>query len=267
MTWFKKKEEMDSGSDEWCVILAKAQAGRKPDVVQALANMFSLTPDFAEQLLSNTPVMLVDNLSGELASKVKQHLEQAGAEISVTNERKDKRKCCRLGWKTPPDLSFLGKPEPTLPARETSSVYEIEMRHLEEKLAIATAQAVEYREKIERLSDENAQLAKALDEAREEERRVAAETGQLQALTQAKAEMEQSLREFEAALEETRKAKDAAEAEKWRLAGTLDQMEGRLRQAESERELAWNFFKEKADFLEKEIQALRQEAERIRSGN
>ncbi|HTL47478.1 MAG TPA: hypothetical protein VL688_05385 [Verrucomicrobiae bacterium] len=96
-------------------------------MARTISEVFSLSPEEASDLVSNTPIILLDNLTRSLAAKVKEYFRGAGAEIILTNDIFYKRKCYRTVWPDPPNLSFLhklqqeekaGEKEEALPAEE-----------------------------------------------------------------------------------------------------------------------------------------------------
>lgn len=92
----------------WCLILNPIYNEiDKRKVAHKISEMFSLSPEEAEELVDNTPIILLDNLPRAVADRVKKHFQPTGAEVFMTNEVYLKRKCYRTVWPEPPNLSFF----------------------------------------------------------------------------------------------------------------------------------------------------------------
>ncbi|MBI3307163.1 MAG: hypothetical protein HYZ84_05090 [Candidatus Omnitrophica bacterium] len=79
----------------------------KKRVSQKISEAFSLSQDEASDLVANTPIILLDNLTKDDAVRVKKYFQPTGAEIMLTNDLFLKRKCYRTVWPDTPTLSFL----------------------------------------------------------------------------------------------------------------------------------------------------------------
>ncbi len=103
------RHKKTQGEDQnWCVILSPipSEIDRKK-VAQKISGGFSLSLDEAFDLVSNTPIIILDNLTRDVAGKLKDYFRAAGAETILTNDVFQKRKCYRTVWPEPPNLSFL----------------------------------------------------------------------------------------------------------------------------------------------------------------
>lgn len=99
----KSKYMLDS---EWAIVLDRStNEFLKHKAVEKLTELFSLSSDEAKELIENTPIILLDHLPFELASKIKDHFTQVSIDCSVTNDTFTKRKCFRAVWPEQPDLS------------------------------------------------------------------------------------------------------------------------------------------------------------------
>ncbi len=92
----------------WCIVLnpLRSELDRKR-VARKISEVFSLSSEEASDLVVNTPIILLDNLTRTIATKVKDYFLSTGAEIVLTNDVLVKRKCYRTVWPEPPSLSFL----------------------------------------------------------------------------------------------------------------------------------------------------------------
>ncbi len=101
----KKNQENDQN---WCLVLNTLQSEiDKKKVAGKISEVFSLSQDEAVDLVSNTPIILLDNLARPVAVKAKDYFRSTGAEMFLTNDIFLKRKCYRTVWPDPPSLSFL----------------------------------------------------------------------------------------------------------------------------------------------------------------
>lgn len=108
----------------WCVILTPIKNDfDKKKVAQKISEIFSLSSDESADLVSNTPIILLDNLSRTIAVQVQDYFRGLGAEMKLTNDVLQKRKCYRTVWPDPPNLSFLHdwQPAETLPMQGDES--------------------------------------------------------------------------------------------------------------------------------------------------
>lgn len=114
------RHKKPQGEDQnWCVILSPipSEIDRKK-VAQKISGGFSLSLDEAVDLVSNTPIIILDNLTREIAAKVKEYFRAAGAETVLTNDVFQKRKCYRTVWPEPPSLAFLQNWSPAEPSKD-----------------------------------------------------------------------------------------------------------------------------------------------------
>jgi len=102
----KKQEE----EQNWCIVLTPLRNEiDKKKVARKISEVFYLSLEEALDLVSNTPIILLDNLSRSLAAEVKDYFRNEGAELVLTNDIFYKRKCYRTVWPETPNLSFLNQ--------------------------------------------------------------------------------------------------------------------------------------------------------------
>lgn len=103
----KKKQEEEQN---WCIVLTPLRNEiDKKKVARKISEVFYLSLEEALDLVSNTPIILLDNLSRTLAAEVKDYFRNEGAELVLTNDIFYKRKCYRTVWPETPNLSFLNQ--------------------------------------------------------------------------------------------------------------------------------------------------------------
>lgn len=112
---------------DWAVILNRAptdfQRHRAGDL---LIDVFHLSSDEAGELMANTPIVLLDQISLETAEKIREHFSKAGVDCSATNDILQKRKCFRAIWPQTPDLSrFLESSPKNSPEEELTSSFQL----------------------------------------------------------------------------------------------------------------------------------------------
>ena len=133
-------KKVQKSEQNWCLILNPLYNEiDKRKVSRKISETFTLSTEEADDLVNNTPIILLDNLSHETASQVKDFFRPTGAELLMTNEVYLKRKCYRTVWPEPPSLSFLATevPEPERPKSESHRLHPDEaleeMRTLSDK--------------------------------------------------------------------------------------------------------------------------------------
>lgn len=100
----KKQEE----EQNWSIVLTPLRNEiDKKKIARKITEVFSLSLSEASDLVANTPIILLDNLSKATAVKVRDYFRQDGAELILTNDIFYKRKCYRTVWPEAPNLSFL----------------------------------------------------------------------------------------------------------------------------------------------------------------
>ncbi len=90
----------------------------KHKLAQKISEAFKLSQEESLDLVNNTPIILLDNLTRSIADSVKIFFETMPAELFLTNDVYLKRKCYRTVWPEQPNLSFLER----LPAPAPASV-------------------------------------------------------------------------------------------------------------------------------------------------
>lgn len=114
-------------SDDWSVILSSCNSKLKKELVKRISEIFELDKKDAEQALSNMPLILLDNLSFGMATRIKNYFVKLGAVVETTNMDMIKKNYSQVLWPEVPDLSFFlneetkppfreAKPEPMVPA-------------------------------------------------------------------------------------------------------------------------------------------------------
>ena len=97
--------------EEWGVVLHSVPSKNKREIVKRLGEIFELDKRDAEQILSNMPLILVDNLSFGLAASIKKFFLNTGAVAETTNHDMIKKNCFQVLWPQTPDFSFFMKSE------------------------------------------------------------------------------------------------------------------------------------------------------------
>jgi len=93
--------------ENWSVILQSYNQKKKKDFAKKFAQTFGLDKKDAAQAISNTPIIILDNLSFGVAMRVKKHFQELGAVMETTNYDMIKKNCYQIGWPETPDLSFF----------------------------------------------------------------------------------------------------------------------------------------------------------------
>ncbi len=98
-------------AEDWSVVLQSVPSRNKKEIVKRLEEIFELEKHDAEQVLSNMPLILLDNLSFGLAARIKKYFQKVGAVAETTNHDMIKKNCFQIVWPQTPDLSFFMKNE------------------------------------------------------------------------------------------------------------------------------------------------------------
>ena len=102
-------------AEDWGVVLQSVPSKHKKEIVKRLEEIFELDKHDAEQVLTNMPLILIDNISFGLAARVKKYFQKLGAVAETTNHEMIKKNCFQVVWPQTPDLAFFLKEE-TKPA-------------------------------------------------------------------------------------------------------------------------------------------------------
>lgn len=124
-------KKAQQGGQDWFVVLnpLKSELERNK-IAKEIAKAFLLPVEEANDLVMNTPIILIDNLLYATALQVKQYFRNSQADILVSNDSVLKRRCYRTVWPTPPNLSFLHQ----LDAKPVSQKTETEKLDQEEAI-------------------------------------------------------------------------------------------------------------------------------------
>lgn len=103
-----RNKKTQGEEQNWCLILNPLRSEiDKKKITAKIAQVFSLSAEETADLVANTPIILLDNLARATASKLKEYFLSTGADMLLTNDTLQKRKCYRTVWPEPPNLSFL----------------------------------------------------------------------------------------------------------------------------------------------------------------
>jgi chromosome segregation ATPase len=110
----KKKQGEEQN---WSIVLSNlANEIDKKRISRRISEIFSLSMEEASDLVCNTPIILLDNLTHSDATKIREFFRTEGADVIMTNDIFFKRKCYRTVWPEPPNLTFLQTPKAPRPA-------------------------------------------------------------------------------------------------------------------------------------------------------
>ncbi len=98
-------------AEDWGVVLQSVPSKHKKEILKRLVGIFDLDKHDAEQILSNMPLILADNLSYGMATHIKDFFQKLGAVAETTNHDMIKKNCFQVVWPQAPDLSFFTKEE------------------------------------------------------------------------------------------------------------------------------------------------------------
>lgn len=102
-----KVPRADRSTNDWGVVFQSIPARHKNEVVKNLENIFGLEKNDARSILANAPLVFLDDLSFEIAVKIKTFFQKLGVVVDVTNHDIIKKNCSHVSWPQPPVLSFF----------------------------------------------------------------------------------------------------------------------------------------------------------------
>lgn len=176
--------------DSWSFILILPSLAAKDSVAALVVDAFHVTDEFAAQLLTNTPVILLDGLSQEEAVRVRDYFQQKGAEACITQNREVKKICYRIKWRTPPALDFLSSFQ-SLPNPSSADTASLERALLDKDSKLRQLEADRQLEK--RIADEKVtQMMRDLEDWKS---KGLALRRDVQVLTEARDQLQKSLLE------------------------------------------------------------------------
>jgi DNA repair exonuclease SbcCD ATPase subunit len=95
------------GARDWGVVVQSVPSKCRKDVIKCLEEIFGLHKRDAGKILSNVPLVLMDNVSFGMAVSIKKHFQALGAVVETTNHDVIKKNCLQVLWPQAPDLSFF----------------------------------------------------------------------------------------------------------------------------------------------------------------
>ena len=133
---------------------------------QKIAEAFRLSLDEALDLVRNTPIILLDNMSRDAAAKAKDYFSGLNGEMFLTNDVYVKRKCYRTVWPEQPDLSFLEEPQTVaLPVSQPAAAPQYKLKPEEALYELRSLQDPQVKPETQKKESVNA--GKADDSARD----------------------------------------------------------------------------------------------------
>jgi len=122
---FTTKRKPEAEEKNWCVVLKSFNSTLdRTRLIQKLQKAFEISAEDALDVMQNTPIILLDHLPQEQASKIKEYFSESGVEVMLTQDSFYKRRCYRTVWPTMPNLESILKPIAAVSAssRVTSAV-------------------------------------------------------------------------------------------------------------------------------------------------
>lgn len=243
-----KKTRYTVGSD-WAVILDRSTNDfAKNRAIDKLSQGFNLSQDEAKDLAENTPIILLDQLSLDLAEKIKDYFAQSNVDCSLTNDTFTKRKCFRAIWPGQPDLArLIGETTETV----ESEIFVPTAKGIEEELHDLTLDLQKENQLLESELEKTEPQGSSIDPVKSEEEHVHSEEivrlkNENQALITQISELESSLKnlrqssdkEVKSQFTELRTQLDHYRGEYARIQNTAKQAQAEAKQFQTELILA-----------------------------
>lgn len=95
-------------SFEWSAILNPvSNEMAKREVVDKIVEAFPITASEAEELIERTPLILLESLSEQDATRLKNYFARANVDLTISNDQSIRKRCYRTVWPEQPSLDFL----------------------------------------------------------------------------------------------------------------------------------------------------------------
>jgi len=99
----RPKKSAERENAQWCVILSPIESElHKAETVEKIVEIFPLSIEEASQLVERTPIILLENLSYDTAKRIKDLFANIQADILLTDDAFQRRKCYRTVWPQDP---------------------------------------------------------------------------------------------------------------------------------------------------------------------
>ncbi|MFH0986322.1 MAG: hypothetical protein V1882_12470 [Candidatus Omnitrophota bacterium] len=121
-----KEPRASRASQDWSVVFQSIPSKFKNEVGKQIESILGLDRRDAKAILTNAPLVFLDNLSFELAVRIKIYFQKLGVVVEVTNHDIIKKNCSQVSWPKTPDLSFFALEETMLAVPQAQN--EIEKR-------------------------------------------------------------------------------------------------------------------------------------------
>ncbi|HRK62150.1 MAG TPA: hypothetical protein PLY88_06345 [Candidatus Omnitrophota bacterium] len=133
---FTTKRKADQEEKNWCVVLKSfSSALDRTRLVQKLQRAFEISGEDALDVMQNTPIILLDHLPHDQASKIKDFFSDNGVEIALSNDNFYKRRCYRTVWPALPNIETILKPVAAAPSFVSRPINDMPARVVRENTA------------------------------------------------------------------------------------------------------------------------------------
>ncbi len=105
---FGKKTNQIETKEQFALVLNPVRGElSKSRMIERMAQVFPLAIDEADDLVENTPIILLEGLEREMGEQIRNYFRETGADLVLTDDGAFKRRCFRAIWPSPPKFDFL----------------------------------------------------------------------------------------------------------------------------------------------------------------
>ena len=105
---FGKKTISQEIKETWALVLNPIRGEiTKSRMIERMVQVFPLAIEEADDLIENTPIVLLEGLDRVTGDQVKNYFCETGADIILTDDKTFQRRCFRAIWPSPPKFDFV----------------------------------------------------------------------------------------------------------------------------------------------------------------
>lgn len=106
---FGKRTQTES-REQFALILNPIRGElQKTRMIERMVRVFPLAIEEANDLIENTPIILLEGLDQTTGEQLRGYFEETGANLILTDDQGFKRRCFRAVWPSPPHVDFFRK--------------------------------------------------------------------------------------------------------------------------------------------------------------
>ena len=105
---FGKKTISQEIKETWALVLNPIRGEiTKSRMIERMVQVFPLAIEEADDLIENTPIVLLEGLDRVTGDQMKNYFCETGADLILTDDKAFQRRCFRAIWPSPPKFDFV----------------------------------------------------------------------------------------------------------------------------------------------------------------